>query len=284
METSYDSYEIGFSGQLMEDGEVVTIFNFDQVSEWFDDKIKDICEEVGATEPPLIFLTGDKYLYERHLKKEFVPNFREEIAVTKPYKGTRKQEKPFHFYNLTEYMLATKDVVISEGCEADDLMGIAQFEDWQQAYKVWAGVSVEDKDYHSFNTVICSRDKDLRMIPGWHYSWECGGQVEVGPIYTDELGCFHDNEKIYGLTLFYYQLLTGDVVDNIPGCKGVGPVRAKKLLGECKNEKEMFDVCVGEYKRVYADNWKKQLKEQATLLWIQREPGKSFNPIERGLL
>lgn len=269
-------YEIGFSGQLKEEDGSTHIFNFDFVGDLLHDKIDLICEEVGATQAPTIFLTGDRYLYSKHLKKEYVPNFRESMAVSKPYKGNRKQDKPFHFYNITEYMLSEFDVVIAEGLEADDLMGIEQYGRW---------------NCHQPISIICSRDKDLRMIPGLHYSWECGKQKPIGPYEVDELGWLvWKGSKLFatGMSLFYFQLLAGDTVDNIPGVAGIGEKKAYKLLEEATTEKEMFNIVKCVYEEKYGEDWKTYMKEQANLLWIVREVDGNnpimFHPKERGLL
>jgi hypothetical protein len=289
-------YEIGFSGEINEvdDDGVKTkkILNFEQVAELLDNKINLICGEVGASEAPTIFLTGDKYLYERHLKKPYIPNFREAIAVTKDYKANRKSEKPFHFYNITEYMLATYNVKISQGLEADDEMCIEQYEDWQKAYKVFNELEVEEKDYNSFRTIICSRDKDLRMCPGLHYSWECGKQSSIGPYYVTDIGYLERKEgtKIFGcgLKFFFFQTLAGDTVDNIPGIKGLGNIKAHNIINSLTTEKEMFKVVSDIYKATYKDDWKKNLKEQIDLLWMIREldehnKPKFYNPVERDI-
>lgn len=72
-------YEIGFSGQFKEGDELI-VRPFEFVAELFDEKVRQICDAVWATEPPTLYLTGKG-------------NFRDEIATIKPYKGTRKSEK-----------------------------------------------------------------------------------------------------------------------------------------------------------------------------------------------
>ena len=90
------------------------IFSFDYVADRFDLKVLQICEAVGSTRPPVIFLTGDT-------------NFRDEIAVTKKYKGHRDESKPWHFKNLTAYIKNAYDYELVEGLEADDLMSVRQW-------------------------------------------------------------------------------------------------------------------------------------------------------------
>jgi DNA polymerase-1 len=91
------------------------------------------------------------------------------------------------------------------GLEADDCLGIL-------ATGEVAGF-MGDK-------VVCSIDKDMLSFPCNLYNWnhpELGVQV----IYESDAN-----------RAFYSQILTGDAVDGYPGCPGVGPVRAKKLLAD----------------------------------------------------
>lgn len=263
-------YEVGSVGQKLnkETGEV-DILPFDFVKEVLDERIRIITEGSGADKAAL-YLTGDRTTHRIYTKRnpggEFIPNFREALAKGKVYKGTRKADKPFHFYNLTAYILSKgldgdTTVHVANGCEADDLMGIAAF-------------NRRDDE----GVVICSRDKDLRMVPGTHYGWECGKQPEFGPVVYDDLGKIElvrskSGNKIVGggWAFFCAQLLTGDVVDNIGGARGIGPVRGYELLQNCTDRRSYFDTVVMAYKENYGPQWKEHLAEQSSLLWIIRE-------------
>lgn len=266
-------HELGWSGQFKdkETGEELTL-PFETVQELLDEKIRLICEDSGGTEPPILFLSNTETIVEIYNKwakysgatpAEFCPNFRYEVAVTKPYKGTRKNPKPFHFYNIAAYLISTYDVRVSKGgLEADDEMCIMQF----------------GRD----DTIICSRDKDLRICPGHHYSWECGKQAAIGPVFTDRIGGFNlegGKEGVgYGLAFFYLQMLTGDSADNIPGLPGHGIVRAKKLLEGCVTEQDYYQRVKKAYKEVLGDQAKEYFFEQANLLHMIMERGKSYEP------
>jgi DNA polymerase-1 len=64
--------------------------------------------------------------------------------------------------------------------------------------------------------VIVAIDKDLMQIPGDHY---------------DPLKDRHFTVSGYeGDYFFHQQVLTGDTCDGFPGCPGIGPVKAKKIL------------------------------------------------------
>lgn len=232
------------------------------MKEVFDERIRTILDGAGC-ERYTLFLTGDKRthrMYSRqHPSGSFEPNFREAIAVGKVYKGTRKQDKPFHWINLTAYILSQPNVRIAYGCEADDEIAVSHV-----------------SQPHS--SIICTRDKDLRMVPGWHYGWECGKQPEFGPVEYDALGKIElirgkSGNKITGggFKFFGAQLLTGDVVDNIGGLRGVGPVKAYELLSNASSEREVFSAVQRYYEEVVGDDWRKSLEEQCHLLWIIRE-------------
>lgn len=237
--------------------DTLDVRDFDVVARVLEDRIRDICRAVGATQEPLLFLTGDAKL----LGGEYRPNFREAVAVGKVYKGTRKGNKPYHYRNLTAYIIATYNTVIANGMEADDLIGMEQYERREKG-----------------DTIICTRDKDLRMVPGLHYGWECGKQGEVGPLAYDDFGEIRlvrskSGNKIVGggVKFFFAQLLTGDTVDNIGGLRRVGPVKAFDILTECGDEQACRDAIKDVYEGTYGEGYMELLEEQSKLLWIVRE-------------
>ena len=87
--------------------------------------------------------------------------------------------------------------------EADDLLGI-----------MLTNGRVE-------NPILCSIDKDLLGIPGWHYNWN----KDSWPTYVSQEEADHN---------WLVQLLTGDATDGIRGMEGIGPVKAKKLIEKYK--------------------------------------------------
>ena len=275
-------HELGWSGQFKDKdtGEEVTL-DFERVKDMLDEKIRLICADVEATEDPILFVTDSEEIVRRTNKLRqwqglplatFTPNFRYEVAKTKPYKGTRKNPKPFHFYNILFYLMAEYDVRVSEGgLEADDMVCIEQCR--------------SDKD-----TIICSRDKDLRICPGWHFSWECGGQRSLGPTETDELGWLEMHEKKdkrgkvvdrkvfgYGLSFFYYQMLVGDSADNIPGLPKWGPAKAFNVLNGLETKEEMLQAVKSLYKETMGKKSKEYFLEQGNLLWMIQKEGQNFD-------
>ena len=188
-------------------------------------------------EDMLLFNNFDKYQGYLTGKK----NFRTEVAITAPYKGNRKAAKPKHYERLREYMQQAWGFVMIEDQEADDAIGIAAYE-------------MEVGEY-----CICSIDKDLDMLRGDHYN------------FVKDNFYFVTEEE--GIKNFYKQMLVGDRVDNIIGVKGIGPVKAERLLKECKTEKEMYLTILEAYK----DDDKRVL-ENGQLLWIRREPNQMWHP------
>lgn len=127
-------------------------------------------------------------------------NFRYRVAITKPYKGNRKDRaKPRYLSALRDYVISEWDAVVANGCEADDLLGI----------------------HSGTGTVIVTNDKDLDQIPGRHFNWVTGEDYDVGERAAE----------------FYLmkQMLTGDVADNIPGIPGMGEKKAFALLSETED-------------------------------------------------
>lgn len=248
--------------------------DFDFVAELLDQKIKEIEAECWATEPSTLYLTNDRRLWKKENKqlkkegkeeKEYQPNFRDAVAEKKVYKGTRKSEKPWHYDNLTAYIIATYDVKIAYGMEADDLMSIDQYARIDQ-----------------LDTIICSRDKDLRITPGMHYGWECGRQEQFGPVRVTDIGTLNlkGGKKLVGtgLKFFYSQVLTGDTVDNIPGLPRCGPVTAYESLHDAETEAQLFERVSELYRIRYDEEWRKEMNEQCQLLWMVRELNEDGSP------
>jgi len=169
-------------------------------------------------------------------------NYRNEVAVTATYKGNRKDvAKPVHYQFLRDYLEKEWGFLMVTGQEADDAIGI-------KAY------TMDDNDY-----IIMTIDKDLDMIKGWHYNF-----VKKEKYFVKE----EDTMRT-----FYKQVLTGDRTDNIEGLKGIGPVKAERILKECNTEIEMYEAVL----KAYEGNEERVL-ENGQLLWIRREANQMWKP------
>jgi hypothetical protein len=168
-------------------------------------------------------------------------NFRDSIAVTVPYKGQRVSEKPVHLKALRCHLVTSWGFTVVQGIEADDAVGIA-------AYAV-----PEDE------TIMVHIDKDLNQFRGWHYNYRKKEKYHV--------------TEFEGLHSFYTQILTGDRIDNIIGLKGIGPVKAKRILAECTNENELYQAVLKAY-----EGDQQRVLENAQLLWLQRSLNQVWTP------
>lgn len=234
----------------------------------------------------MIYLTADRKMLDRINKRkekegsekiEYLPNFREALAKTKPYKGNRTASKPFHYDNLSMYLYNTFDCKLAIGIEADDLLSIDQ-----NVNELWC----KDNCAYDIQTVICSRDKDLKITPGLHYGWACGKNPSYPLREIDVLGYLERNTKGKvsggGLKFFYAQLIMGDPTDNIPGIPGRGEVFAYNLLSECTTEEELFEKVIDAYGSMELPEGllvRDYFKEQANLLWIVQQLNDDGTPM-----
>ncbi|MDE2097339.1 MAG: hypothetical protein KGL39_08860 [Patescibacteria group bacterium] len=162
-------------------------------------------------------------------------NFRELVARTKPYKGTRAEAKPRHFNAVGEYLIKEWGAESVRGIEADDAIGIGLTSAPGQAISV-------------------SIDKDLDQVPGWHYNWV-----------TSELYNVSRRDADFAL---YTQILAGDTTDNIPGVPGIGEKKAREILEGSKNSEELRERTWATYKDRGLS--REYFLEQATLVYILR--------------
>jgi 5'-3' exonuclease, N-terminal resolvase-like domain len=186
-----------------------------------------------GTEDYQVYLTGKN-------------NFRDKIAVTKPYKGNREfTEKPVYYKQVRDFLITKWGALVIDGMEADDAIGIASTKD----------------------TCIVSNDKDLDQIPGKHYDFT--------------IGLLYDVPAKDAVKFFYQQLLSGDATDNIPGIPGIGKQKAAKLLDGCTSPPACAAVVAEEYQSlpVTPKDCMEYLKEQALLIWIKRKEDKDEEPL-----
>jgi DNA polymerase-1 len=140
-------------------------------------------------------------------------NWRYEIMPY--YKANRDhKEKPKLHKYLKDYCMAHHPWEIFEDLEADDTMGI---------------LSTREVGRY----VICSRDKDLRQIEGWHYNWH----KEDHPVWVD---------RFDGHRFHMKQTLMGDPVDGYCGVPRVGEKKADKILDSVPPE-DWWEAIVATY-------------------------------------
>ncbi len=247
-------YEVGFAAEVgWKNGDIPP---WQYVEEMLALRLERIMQGAGATTSTLFLTEG--------------PTFRYDIATVKPYKGNRKEAKPWHFDNLTVYFRDVLGAVVVTDIEADDAMAIKQVD----MLEVWKKPS----------TIICTRDKDLRQVPGWHYGWEMGNQPEFGPTFVEvdennlELNEKRNAIKGTGLPFFYAQVLWGDRADNIPGLPGCGAVAVYNALHHTSSY-DCMKIVKDMYRDYYGAGYAEQLLEQGQLCWMTRRLHPDGTPV-----
>jgi len=184
---------------------------------------------------------GGDHLFRLYLTADDHTNFRYDVAKTKPYKGNRSTPKPVHYHSVRTYLREQWKAVMVSGMEADDAIGI----DATTAHKA----------------LIVTIDKDLDMIPGYHYNF-----VKKEFYKVSEFDAYKN---------FYRQMLSGDTIDNIPGLPGLGKVKAEKRLEGAKTREELEALVRAEYKKAgFNENYYNEMRD---LLWIRRENVDEFS-------
>lgn len=201
-----------------------------------DNAIEKLCARLNSTNYTL-YLTGSN-------------NFRYEVFPE--YKLSRRNvPKPEHLQSVKEYLVKEYGAVLSDGCEADDLCGVDQIQ----------------SNLNGEETTLCSIDKDLNQIEGRHFSpsiWRNGEVIKEEQWYTIS--------PIDALQFFYTQLLTGDATDGIPGARGIGKVKAARIMEGLTEELDMFDAVRDHY------SCDAEMLMNGKLLYIWREMGGIWKP------
>lgn len=128
-------------------------------------------------------------------------NFRKDVLPS--YKSNRKEtRKPMCLPAIREWLVKEHGAIIWPKLEADDVLGI---------------LATKPKREATDNVIVFSRDKDLKSVPCQYTK----NGIEVETITKQEAD--------YN---FLKQSLMGDMTDGYTGIKGVGEVKAKKILGD----------------------------------------------------
>lgn len=180
-------------------------------------------------------------------------NFRKDIDPS--YKANRTLPDPKYREMLRQYLIQDWGAIECEGYEADDACGV----------------------YQKDNTVIVGIDKDLLQVPGYHYSWPI---VREGVVQREAI--WREVSEEQGWRNLFTQCLTGDVTDNIKGIRGIGHVKAAKILEDCHTEEEMYTRCLITYLQDVLDETEKyyeteRFEKNLNLLYIWRSLGITYS-------
>lgn len=162
------------------------------------------------------------------------------------YKANRKDTpRPKHLQAVREFLCTEWNASVEDGQEADDAMGIYQMA--------------------NHDTIICSIDKDLLMIPGEHYDF-----VKL---------IRRDVYAIPAMRHFYWQLIMGDRTDNVFGFDGIARQKVPKKLEHVMATLENLDDELDMYefvRELYNDD--DTLVKNGICLWIRRQEGEIWAP------
>lgn len=153
--------------------------------------------------------------------------------VRDDYKNNRKgKPKPVHIKAIRDYLINTYKAKVVQDIEADDALGLSQ------------------NPY----TIIASIDKDLLMCEGKHYNFV---KKEFTNVTKEE-----------GTRFFYQQMITGDTSDNILGIRGLGKVKASKLLKDTAR-KDWDNMIIDLYIKEFGyEEGRNRCVQNSQLLWI----------------
>lgn len=208
------------------------------------DTLMEAIEVLDSTIATMQHITGVKYFegFVEHWSGKNI--FRNHVAVTRPYKGNRAGTiKPPFVKDCKQRLVSKWGVKTCRYVESEDACAIRANE-----------IGLD-------RVIFASPDKDTRQVPTTFYDYKKQRYEEVTP-----------HQAAYN---FWFQMITGDSTDNIPGLPGKGPVNAKKILAGL-DAVEMGKAVVDAYRD--ADKSYAYLTEQGRLLWLLRHRKDLWEP------
>lgn len=193
-------YEAAYRCQQViewEPGEFTMYADFADATDVFDAAIALIEHRAGADKSLLALTDGAR---EKNFRRSVWPTYKCHREA-KP--GSSDDGRPLLYQALRQYVRENYEVFQKPGIEGDDTLGI---------------LATADLDWLPVERVICSVDKDLDNVPGWHFNWR-----------KPERLVYYINEREADRN-FLLQTLTGDATDGYPGIPGIGPVKANRIL------------------------------------------------------
>lgn len=169
--------------------------------------------------------------------------FRHRLALPTGYKSNRVDNLRPLLLDDTRHYLKVKygtKVVPPSGLEVDDVITIRSYEELEKGN----------------NPILVSNDKDAQQSSGiqvlnWQKDpWEIKMIPTVGSLYKDKAVVKGD-----GLMFLALQTLAGDTADCYCGYDlsevKYGPTKAMKALEKAQTEKEVLEILISEFKRLY---------------------------------
>jgi hypothetical protein len=169
--------------------------------------------------------------------------FRHALALPTPYKDNRDDLlKPLQLADVRKYMQVKHKAQLIKGIETDDMITIRAYEELAKG------------NY----PIICSADKDAQQSQGIEVLdftkdvWEGTVVPTIGSLWKEKT-----SYKGNGLKFLALQVLAGDNADTYKGYElsnvKYGPAKAMKALEQANTEKEILEVVISEFKRLYPE-------------------------------
>jgi len=186
--------------------------HFEPAREQVDDTVKHLLKQLDAE--AVVMALSD---YTDPWRKRVMPDYK--LART-------LKRKPVTFKPLREHIHSTYRTFQRPGLEGDDVLGIL----------------LTNPHVVPGEKVLVSEDKDMNTLPGLHCKLReamknTGGFAAIRRVTPAEADLYHMRQS-----------LMGDVTDGYPGCPGIGPKTADKLLADLQPE-AMWPVIVKAYEK-----------------------------------
>lgn len=191
-----------------EDNHCIWVCNPDESYTKAVEKLQKIFDKTGCRTAEMYFTGGKEY-------------FRYKIFPE--YKGNRKYRRPpAGLFTLKNRLAKEFNGSICTDYESDDLV-------------------VYLKEKYPEKYLLVALDKDVyNSVVGTHFNYYESMQynIEMKFVTVDE-----ETKMKWP----FMQAMVGDVTDNIKGIKGIGKVKAFKLLSDCSTEQECWKVVLTQY-------------------------------------
>ena len=169
--------------------------------------------------------------------------FRHTLALPTPYKDNRDDLiKPLQLADVRKYLQVKHRAELIKGIETDDMITIRAYEELAKGN----------------NPIIASADKDAQQSQGVEVlnfgqeEWQGKVIPTVGSLWKEKTSYKGDGLKFLAL-----QVLSGDSADTYKGYQlsnvAYGPAKAMKALEKASTEKEILEVLISEFKRLYPE-------------------------------
>lgn len=182
-------------------------------------------------------------------------NFRNNVAVSNTYKGTRRTKEKIE---LTESYLP-----FLKNC----------FSEIKDRYSSTTYLGIENDDAIAIlatripNSVMIANDRDYYSIPGIYYNIKTNKTTVIQ--YPGNINLIDGKIHSTGLYQVYSQILKGSQKENYKGVEGMGDVSTYDALCKLKTEKEMVQVCTQLFVNKYGlIEGVKKFEEGFRLSWI----------------